>query len=130
MKIPIAIKKLLDQNLLIFVATSDKAGTPHIAVAKGISLVGSDRMAFGSWFCYQTLRNIFDNPRIALSFLKPNEEHGFQLIGTVENAFVTEVLNGYMPENELRGSFPQAKHRLQIKVEKILELATGPHSDE
>jgi hypothetical protein len=129
-KIPNAIKKLINQDLLIFVATSDKAGTPHIAVAKGISLVGSDRVVFGSWFCYQTLKNIFNNPGIAVSFLRPNEEHGFQLIGTVENAFATEVLNGYVPEHEVRGSFPQAKHQLQIKVEKILELATGPHSDE
>ena len=30
----------------------------------------------------------------------------------------------------LLGSFPQAKHQLQIRVEKILELAPGPHSDE
>lgn len=44
MKIPKDIKKLIDQDLLIFVATSDKAGTPHIAVAKGISLVRSDRV--------------------------------------------------------------------------------------
>ena len=87
-------------------------------------------MAFGSWFCYQTLRNIFDNPTIALSFLRLNEEDGFQLIGTVENAFVTEVLNGYMPKNKLPDFFPHAKHQLQIRVEKILELATGPHSDE
>jgi len=52
------------------------------------------------------------------------------LIGTVENAFPTEVLNGFAPENEVRGSFPQAKHQLQIRVEKILWLVTGPHSDE
>jgi hypothetical protein len=53
-----------------------------------------------------------------------------RLIGTVENTFATEVLNGYMPENEVRGSFPQAKHQLQIKVEKNFELGTGPLSDE
>lgn len=132
MEIPKSVKKMIEKDALIFVATSDKTGTPHIAVAKGISLVGNDRVAFGSWFCYQTLKNITDNPRIALSFLKPKEEQGFQLIGKVENVFVTDMLDGYSPmdENKLQGSFPQAKHRLQITVEKILELSTGPHSDE
>jgi predicted pyridoxine 5'-phosphate oxidase superfamily flavin-nucleotide-binding protein len=129
-KIPDVIKELINKDLLIFVATSDKEGSPHIAVAKGMSLVGSDRVAFGSWFCYQTLRNIFNNPTIALSFLRPNEEDGFQLIGTVENAFTTEVLNGYMPEDDPRDSIPHAKHQLQIRVEKILELSPGPHKDE
>jgi hypothetical protein len=41
------------------------------------------------------------------------------------------MFDGMTSHEESRPSrIPQAKYRLQVKVESILELSTGPHSDE
>ncbi|GAB4335858.1 MAG: hypothetical protein Kow0099_08520 [Candidatus Abyssubacteria bacterium] len=130
MKIPQHATSLLAADPLVQVATSDAQGTPHIAAAKGISVLDDEHLAFEDWFCTQTIENLEMNPRIALSVLDRTAHKGYQFIGTAEKAVLTEMLNGYAPEVESKlGPIPQAKHRLKIRVEKILELSTGPHSD-
>jgi len=121
----------MTQEQIILVATSDKKGNPHLAAAKGILLLGEDRVAFENWFCFQTLRNITENPNISISLMEPKSERGFQLIGAVEKSVPTAMVDGLTPEESKRGPFfPQTEYQLQIKVEKILELSAGPHSDE
>ena len=131
MKIPDIVKPLISQDQVILVATSDKAGNPHLAAAKGLLLLGEDRVAFENWFCFQTLRNISENPRISISLMGHGSERGFQLIGTVEKSVPTAMMDGFTPEDEKkRAPFPQTEYQLQITVEKVFELSTGPHSDE
>ena len=131
MKIPDIVKPLISQDQVIVVATSDKSGNPHLAAAKGLLLLGEDRIAFENWFCFQTLRNISENPRISISLMEPGSERGFQLIGTVEKSVPTAMMDGFTSEDEnKRAPFPQTEYQLQITVEKVFELSTGPHSDE
>jgi hypothetical protein len=131
MRIPERVKGMVTKDQIVLVATSDRAGVPHLAAAKGLSLLDDEQVAFEEWFCFQTLKNIAENPRIALSLLETGGEHGFQLVGLVEGAEPTEMLDGYSPaEGEAPSRIPQAKHRVRIRVQKILALSTGPHSDE
>ena len=131
MKIPNRVKEIIGKDQLVLVATSDKAGTPHLAAAKGLILMGDKRVAFRNWFCLQTLKNITENPKIALSFFGPDGEHGFQLIGRVEKSATTDIMDGSMSEGEQEGGdIPQAKIQMRINARKILEFSTGPHSDE
>ncbi len=131
MKIPDVVKPLISQDQVILVATSDRTGNPHMAAAKGLILLGEDRVAFENWFCFQTLKNIAENPNITISLMAPRSDHGFQLIGTVEKSVPTAMMDGFTPEDEKRRApFPQTEYQLQVKIEKVLELSTGPHSDE
>lgn len=131
MKIPNYVKETIGNDQVIIVATANKAGTPHLAAAKGLVLRGDDRVAFKNWFCFQTLQNITDNPSIAISLFGPDGEEGFQLIGTVEESAAKEMMNGYLPEEELKpAATPQTRLQLQIKVNKVLAFSTGPHSDD
>lgn len=129
MKIPTHAKEMLTKNPLAHVATSDKEGTPHIAAARGLQVFDDESVAFEDRFCMQTLRNIEENPKIALSLLETGGERGYQLIGTVVQSATTELLDGYLPPQG-HHRIPQAKHCLHIKVQKVLTLSAGPHSDE
>jgi len=40
------------------------------------------------------------------------------------------MINGYIPGEEGLKPVPQAKHRLEVRIDKVLTLSTGPHSDE
>jgi hypothetical protein len=131
MKIPNALKKTIDKDQIILVATSNKRGVPHLAATKGLILMGDERIAFRNWFCLETLRNITENPNIALSLFGPDWEYGYQLIGTVEKSVAAEVVSNAMSQDvQNRGDTPRAELQIQIKVRKILEFSTGPHSDE
>jgi hypothetical protein len=131
MKIPNALKQNIDKDQVILVATSNKRGVPHLAATKGLVLMSDERIAFRNWFCLETLRNITENPNIALSLFGPDWERGYQVIGTVEKSVAAEVVNGAMSQGEQeRGDTPQAELQIQIKVRKILEFSAGPHSDE
>jgi hypothetical protein len=127
MRIPPRVKQMMAKDQVVLVATTNKSGTPHMAAAKGLAIIDGEHVAFENWFCFQTLKNIEENPRIALSLMKG--ENGFQLIGTLEKTLATEMLDGYSPDEERRNPFPQAKHRLIIRVDNVLDLSTGPHSD-
>ena len=130
MKIPPLVKKMAEGNQVVQVATSEAAGQPHIAAARGLRVVNDERVAFEDWFCYQTLRNISENPRVSLSILEPGDDHGYQLIGVVDRSVETEALDGYAPGEERLGALPQIKHRFEVRVERVLRLSTGPHADE
>jgi hypothetical protein len=130
MKTPEAVKRLISRGSLILVATSDRAGNPHLAAAKGLLLLDEDLIAFENWFCFQTLRNISENPKISISLMEPGEERGFQIIGRVEKLVPTAILDGFTSEEaNHRTPFPQTEYQFQIRIESVLELSTGPHSD-
>jgi hypothetical protein len=130
-KIPDSIRNQVGKEQIIFVATSDKKGTPHLAAARGLIVVGESKVAFKNWFCLQTLRNVDENPKIALSFFGPDGDHGFQLVGTVEKFDATEVMDGYVPgEEKAGGMLPQARYQLLVRVDKCLRFSTGVHSDD
>ena len=130
MKIPNVLKKNIDKDQVILVATSNKRGVPHLAATKGLVLMSDERIAFRNWFCLETLKNITENPNIALSLFGPDWENGYQLIGTVEKSVAAEILDGTVAQGEQNGGdTPQAELKIQIKVRKILEFSTGPHSD-
>jgi predicted pyridoxine 5'-phosphate oxidase superfamily flavin-nucleotide-binding protein len=130
MKIPEPFRRLISRNPVVLVATSDRTGRPHLAAAKGLLLLGEDLIAFENWFCFQTLSNLAENPRISISVMEPASEQGFQIIGTVERSIPTAMLNGFTSqEAERKTPFPQTEYRFQVRIESVLELSTGPHSD-
>lgn len=113
----------------IFVATADSGGIPHVAAAGELSAVSGDRVAVSSWFCPGTLANLQNNKQIALVVWDPANDHGFQLLGVVEQIEEVAMLNGFAPELEGPAPIPQVERRLQVRVNKVIAFSHAPHSD-
>jgi predicted pyridoxine 5'-phosphate oxidase superfamily flavin-nucleotide-binding protein len=111
-----------------FVATSDAKGNPHLAAGRGVSVMRPDRLIFEAWFCRTTLRNLQENPRIAVTIVDPATGGGYQFCGRVEKKEDTAVLNGFLPEGE-PVELPQVQWRLEVKVETVLAFSADAHSD-
>jgi hypothetical protein len=47
----------------VFVGTSDKDGTPHIAAAARLDLTRDHSLAVSSWFCPSTVSNLEETCR-------------------------------------------------------------------
>jgi hypothetical protein len=125
------VSALAEKVKTIYVATANGKGVPHIAVSKGATFLNEDEIVFGAWFCVKTVENLQENPLLSLAMIDPETHEGYQLLGEVNRIEKGAILDGYSPEMEKKwAGFPQAEHRLSIRIKEISLLTSGPHSDE
>jgi len=122
------IREFADRVGQAYVATCDAKGNPHLAAGKGIAVFQPNLLVFESWFCQTTLRNLRENPRVAVAIADPATGRGFQFAGKVEKTVDTAVLNGYVPDLEPAG-LPQVQWRLEIRVDSVMAFSADAHSD-
>ena len=130
-KIPTHIENIIRKGHYAFVTTSSKDGVPHIAVGEGLTVSPEgESVAFKSWFCVKSLENLTENNNIAVAVYDSDKRVGYQILGTVISKEVEAVLDGYAPTVEKgKSQFPQEEFKLKIKVNEVLELHGGVHSD-
>ena len=113
----------------VFVATADSAGMPHVAAAAQIKKTSDDQVAVSAWFCPGTVANLSDNRHISLVVWDSPSDRGFRVLGAVENIAEQAMMNGYLPDAELKAPMPQVERELLVRVDKVLAFSHAPHSD-
>lgn len=113
----------------VFVATADAGGNPHVATAGELVYDFGSHVSISAWFCPGTLANLNHNRRIALVVWDAADDHGFQMLGEVEQIEEQAVMNGFDPEIEVPAPLPQTDHRLRVRVDKVIRFSRAPHSD-
>lgn len=129
MRMPQGVRDLIARSSVAYVASADEQGRPHLAVSKLIRVLDSERVTFTAWFCPQTTENVAQNRRVAVAVWRPEEDRGYQLVGEVVGSAVTAVIDGWEGQDP-QNSLPQEERKLTIRVDSILELKSGQHSDE
>lgn len=119
---------LAEQIGYALVATANAEGTPHLAAAGTLSLRPRGRVTLREWFCSETMRNVQENPLIAIVAWDSRSDTGYQLVGEVEAVNDLAMLDGY-PEGETPEPLPQVERELVIRVDEVLAFSQGPHSD-
>ena len=123
------VRKLAQGAKVVYVATANKEGVPHIAAEKGMAFHDEDRIIFRAWFCLKTVENLQENPKISLAVLDPKTHEGYQILGVTESVEKGAMLDGFASEKD-RGGFPQVEYQLYIRIQAISHLTPGAHSDE
>ena len=121
--------QLADKLAHIFVATADAVGSPHVAAAGELSHDSGNHVTVAAWFCPGTLANLKNNKQISLVVWDASEDHGFQLLGEVEQIEELAMLNGFVPEIEAPAPLPQVERRLRVRVDKVIHFSHAPHND-
>lgn len=127
--------QLAGDGAYILIATAlAGGGMPHIAIAGRLELCGEGgggqwQVAVTEWFCPGTIGNLEENRNISLAVFDGGSGIGYQLLGQLERIEDMGVLNGYGPAVEQDHPMPQVERRLVVRVEKVLDLTPGPHSD-
>jgi predicted pyridoxine 5'-phosphate oxidase superfamily flavin-nucleotide-binding protein len=125
------VRKLVRGVKVVYVATANREGAPHIAASEGMTFVDGDRIVFRAWFCIKTVGNLRENPRLSLAVLNTETGEGYQLLGELERIERGAMLNGFAFEKEGEwAGYPQAEHQLHIRITAISHLTSGAHSDE
>ena len=71
-----SIKQFIEGADHAFVASADKEGYPHLAAGRGLRVPDPGRLVFDAWFCATTLRNLAQNPLVAVVVADPGSGNG------------------------------------------------------
>ena len=114
----------------LFVATADREGYPHMAPAARMNVISGEEVELEAWFCPVTLRNLERNKRIDLVVWDPGLNEGYHLLGRNERVEEIAILDGYDASAVENFRIPQVERRLKMRVEKVLPLRRGAHTDD
>ena len=125
------IRSFLQGSNMVCVGTADHSGKVHLSVTKEMRILDEKHVVFEEWFCERTLENLKENFQISVGVVDPKTGKGYQLMGEVEDVDLGAMLDGFARDKEegWRG-YPQSQHQLHVRVDSVMELNTGPHSDE
>jgi hypothetical protein len=113
----------------VFIATADPSGQAHLTAARRLALGPEKQVLVSDWLCPKTVVNLQRNRLLSLVAWDPATDHGFQLLGELQEMKSLEMMNGYSPELERKGPLPQVDRELVVRVDQILEFKIAPHSD-
>ncbi|MBI4860873.1 MAG: pyridoxamine 5'-phosphate oxidase family protein [Candidatus Riflebacteria bacterium] len=121
--------KLANKVGHVMVATASAQGTPHIASALRITAIGGGRLAVQEWFCPGTVSNLEENRKVAIVVWEASTDQGYQLLGEVERARETAMLNGHDVALEKRHPVAQVQRQLVVLIHSVQSFSLAPHSD-
>src|SRR6476661_4658184 len=116
------MKRLIEEQLLGFVATAAADGMPNLSPKGAFFVVDDNTIAFGEVRSPGTVRNLRANPRIEVNFVDPFVRKGYRFAGT---AVVVERGNGGFDAllAHFRGALaPRMRAIVTITVTKALPL--------
>lgn len=122
------IRSFIEKRGVATVASADAGGRPHLALGSALKVLDGDHVLFENWFCQTTLRNIDQNPRVAVAVMAQESPTGYQLIGRVVHGFDVALLDGYQPGPQVAVDL-QALTSLVVRVEEVLAFCSGIHTD-
>ena len=123
-----AMRQLIESTPLVYVASADSEGHPHVAAGNHLTVSNGSLLVFENWFCPMTLHNITRNSHVAVVVPTPGSESGYQLIGRVVKPHDDTPLKGHNTERITPEPAP-ALTRFTVRIEKIMEFSTGIHFD-
>lgn len=123
-----AMRQFIEKTPLVYVASADADGNPHLAAGKHLTVSNGSLLVFENWFCPVTLHNITRNTHVAVVVLTPGGESGYQFIGRVVKPHDDAALKGSSAELIPPETVP-ALTRFMVQVEKIMDFSMGIHFD-
>lgn len=118
------IKESLTGTKIVFLATTSKEGTPNVVPIGAFKLLDDETFLISDQFFKKTLKNMKENPKIALSYW--GEKGGFQIKGSATLHTNDEVFKQDVAwMKELRPNLTP-KSAVVMKVTEVYIIKAGP----
>lgn len=78
------MEQLIQEQPVIYVATSDGQGWPNVSPKGALKTMGDDRLVFADLFSLKTRANLESNPQVAVAVVNPQAYEGYQFKGRAE----------------------------------------------
>jgi predicted pyridoxine 5'-phosphate oxidase superfamily flavin-nucleotide-binding protein len=123
------MKRIVEEQLLGFVATTAPDGTPNLSPKGSFFVVDDNTIAFGEIRSPGTIRSLRTNPRIEINFVDPFVRKGYRFAGT---AMVVERGAGGFDAllGRYRGALgPRLRAIVAVTVTRALPLTSPVYDD-
>ena len=121
MKLTQEIKDLIGEQLA-YIATVDENGNPNIGPKRTMRVLDDEHLIFCENTDGKHHANIKNNGKIAIAFVKREDNKGFRIVGAAKSYTDEEHMN---LAKEKAGVMPKAAAVI-IDIEKIYTLDSGP----
>lgn len=122
--------KLSDEMRAIFerqlavIATASSDGTPNVGPKGSMHVVDDQTLAYSEGTGQKTLRNLLQNPRVAVMVVDRDASEGYQFKGTAEVMTTGDFYEREAKRSESRGRL-RPSHVVRIKIEEIYSVKPG-----
>ncbi len=117
------MKAMLGKQLAV-IATASKEGTPNVGPKGSIHVVDDETLGYSESAGEKTLRNLKENPKVAIMIVDRENRDGYQIKGTAElltsGNFFEQVAKR---QEERKKSLP--KYAVKINIEEIYSVRSG-----
>lgn len=122
------MKELFEKVHIAVLATTDEDGTPNAVPVGAKKVLDAETILISDQFFNKTLKNMKENPKVALTFWEGKE--GYQIKGTVTietSGQRFEDTARWIEERSNRAGFPlKSKGAVILKIEQIYGVSPGP----
>lgn len=105
-------------------------GFPYVNSARQIEQVAENQFAIEEWICPLTVKQLSENPKMAVLIWDPAADDGYEILGEVLMFESQAFVNGFAPEVEEDAYLPQVKRKLIIRAEKITAFSHALRCDD
>ena len=117
------IKTMFEKQLAV-VATASKNATPNIGPKGSMHVVDDETLAYAESTGEKTLRNLQENPKVAVMVVDRENADGYQVKGTAELLSSGDLFEQVARRQEERKR-PRPKCAVKIKIEEIYSVRPG-----
>jgi predicted pyridoxine 5'-phosphate oxidase superfamily flavin-nucleotide-binding protein len=117
------MKAMLGKQLAVL-ATASKEGTPNVGPKGSIHVVDDETLGYSESAGEKTLRNLKENPRVAIMVVDRENRDGYQIKGTAELLTSGNFFEQVAKRQEERKK-PLPKYTVKINIEEIYSVRSG-----
>jgi len=114
------IKAMFEKQLAV-IATAGKDGTPNVGPKGSIHVVNDETLAYSESTGQKTLRNLQENPKVAVLVVDRERGDGYQVKGTAELLTSGDFFERVARRQEERKR-PRPKQVVKIRIEEIFSV--------
>jgi hypothetical protein len=117
------MKAMFEKELAV-IATASKDGTPNVGPKGSMYVVDDETLAYSEGTGQKTLRNLKENPKVAVMVIDRDKADGYQVKGIAELLTSGDFFEKVARRQEERKR-PRPKHVVKIRVEEVYSVKPG-----
>lgn len=122
-KLTSEMKAMFEKQLAV-IATASKDGTPNVGPKGSMHVVDDETLAYSEGTGEKTLRNLNENPKVAVLVVDQEKGDGYQVKGTAELLTSGNLYEKVAKRQEERKR-QRPKQVVTIKIEEIYSIISG-----
>jgi len=118
------VRRLVDESVLCWLATSSAAGQPSVSPKEIFAVFKNDSIIIANVASPNSARNIKENPKVCISFVNVFTQRGYQIVGTAQDLRTGD--DGFAEIEQLllgitQGKFP-FKSAFRVMAHEVAEI--------